>query len=50
MQNFVDFSAQSKNAKKVKKLLDMGISKYRIAKMMEVRRSTVSRFINRMGW
>lgn len=40
----------SKNAKKVKKLLDMGISKYRIAKMMEVRRSTVSRFINRMGW
>ena len=40
----------SKNAKKVKKLLDMGISKYRIAKIMEVRRSTVSRFINRMGW
>lgn len=40
----------SKNAKKVKQLLDMGISKYRIAKMMEVRRSTVSRFINRMGW
>lgn len=50
------FSAQSKklklsnNAKKIKQLLDMGIRKYKIAKMMEVRRSTVSRFINRMGW
>ncbi|MBP5485628.1 MAG: master DNA invertase Mpi family serine-type recombinase [Alphaproteobacteria bacterium] len=40
----------SKNAKKVKQLLNMGVSKYRIAKMMDVRRSTVSRFINRMGW
>lgn len=50
------FSAQSKklklsrNTKKVKKLLDMGLTKYRIAKIMSVKQTTVSRFINRMGW
>lgn len=50
------FSAQSKklklssNTKKVKKLLDMGLTKYRIAKIMQVKQSTVSRFIVRMGW
>lgn len=50
------FSAQSKklklsrNTKKVKELLDMGLTKYRIAKIMGVKQTTVSRFINRMGW
>ena len=50
------FSAQSKklklskNTKKVKKLLDMGLTRYRIAKIMQVKQTTVSRFINRMGW
>ena len=50
------FSAQSKklklsrNTKKVKKLLDMGVSKYKIAQIMQVRRSTVARFVQRMGW
>lgn len=50
------FSAQSKklklsrNTKKVKKLLDMGLTRYRIAKIMSVKQTTVSRFINRMGW
>ena len=50
------FSAQSKklklssNTKKVKKLLDMGLTKYRIAKIMQVKQSTVSRFIVCMGW
>lgn len=50
------FSAQSqklklsKNAEKVKKLLDMGYTRYRIAKIMGVKHATVSRFINRMGW
>ena len=50
------FSAQSrklklsKNTKKVKELLDMGLTRYRIAKIMQVKQTTVSRFINRMGW
>ena len=50
------FSAQSKklklsrNTKKVKELLDMGLTRYRIAKIMCVKHSTVSNFINRMGW
>ncbi|MBQ6027043.1 MAG: recombinase family protein [Alphaproteobacteria bacterium] len=50
------FSAQSKklklsrNTKKVKELLDMGLTIYRIAKIMQVKQTTVSRFINRMGW
>lgn len=50
------FSAQSKklklssNTKKVKELWDMGFTKYRIAKIMCVKHTTISRFINRMGW
>lgn len=50
------FSAQSKklklskNTKKIKKLLDMGLTRYRIAKIMQVKQTTVSRFIQRMGW
>ena len=50
------FSAQSKklklskNTKKIKHWLDMGLTKYRIAKMMSVSPSTVSHFIERMGW
>ena len=50
------FSAQSKklklskNTKKIKHWLDMGLTKYRIAKMMSVSPSTVSHFIDRMGW
>ena len=50
------FSAQSRklklsrNTKKVKELLDMGLTKYRIAKIMSVKQTTVSRFIQRMGW
>lgn len=50
------FSAQSKklklsrNSRKIKNCLDMGLTRYRIAKMMDVTPSTVSNFINRMGW
>ena len=50
------FAAQSKklklsrNTKKIKNWLDTGMTKYRIAKMMSVSPSTVSNFINRMGW
>lgn len=50
------FAAQSKklklsrNTKKVKELLDIGLTKYRIAKMMDVSPATVTHFINRMGW
>lgn len=40
----------SKNAKKVKKLLDIGVSRYRISKIMDVKPITVNRFIQRMGW
>ncbi|MCQ2581852.1 MAG: recombinase family protein [Alphaproteobacteria bacterium] len=40
----------SRNTKKVKKLLDMGLTRYRIAKIMDVKPSTVSNFIQRMGW
>ena len=50
------FSAQSKklklsrNTKKVKELLDMGLTHYRIGKIMGVKPATVSHFVNRMGW
>lgn len=50
------FSAQSKklklsrNTKKIKKWLNSGLTRYRIAKMMSVTPATVSNFINRMGW
>ena len=40
----------SRNTKKVRIWLDAGLSKYRIAKMMDVSPATVSNFINRMGW
>lgn len=50
------FSAQSKklklskNTKKVKTLLDKGISKSQIAKIMNVQKITLRRFIQRMDW
>ena len=40
----------SKNTKKIKQMIDMGITRYKIAKMMNVRQTTVDRFIQRMGW
>ena len=40
----------SRNAKKVKQMLDLGLTRYRIAKIMNVRQTTVDRFIHRMGW
>lgn len=40
----------SRNAKKVKQMLDLGLTRYRIAKIMNVRQTTVDRFIRRMGW
>ena len=50
------FSAQSKklklshNAKHVKTLLDNGVSKSQIARLMDVERTTLRRFISRQGW
>lgn len=50
------FSAQSKklklskNTKRIKDLLDKGVSKYKISRIMDVQPITVSRFIQRMGW
>lgn len=50
------FSAQSKklklskNSKKVRNLLDKGISKAKICKIMDVQPITLRRFIHRMGW
>lgn len=50
------FSAQSvklklsKNTKKIQQLLNAGVSKNKIAKLMEVQPMTVTRFIQRMGW
>lgn len=50
------FAAQSKklklsrNTKKVKNLLDMGLTKYRVAKIMAVSPATITHFIQRMGW
>ncbi len=40
----------SKNAKKVKELLDKGVSKSAIARMMKVQRNTLLRFITKNGW
>ena len=40
----------SKNSKRVKDLLDKGVSKAQIAKAMEVGRTTLRRFISRQGW
>ena len=50
------FSAQSKklklskNTNRIKDLLDKGVSKYKISRIMNVQPITVSRFIHRMGW
>jgi len=50
------FASQSKklklsqNTKKIKRWLENGFTRYRIAKMMSVTPATVSNFINRMGW
>lgn len=50
------FSAQSKklklskNTQKVKHFLDMGLTHYRIGKILGVKPATVSNFVNRMGW
>lgn len=50
------FSAQSKklklskNTKKVRELLDLGVTQYKIAKILGVHQITVKRFIERMGW
>ena len=50
------FSAQSKklklskNTKRIKDLLDKGVSKYKISRIMDVQPITVNRFIHRMGW
>ena len=40
----------SKNTKKVKQFLEMGLTHYRIGKIMGVKPATVSHFVNRMGW
>ncbi|MBR2922776.1 MAG: recombinase family protein [Alphaproteobacteria bacterium] len=40
----------AKNKKRIRKLLDAGISKYKIAKLMEVQPMTITRFVSRMGW
>ncbi len=40
----------SKNKKRIRKLLDAGISKYKIAKLMDVQPMTITRFVTRMGW
>ncbi len=40
----------SKNAKRVKELLDKGVSKNQIARIMGVQKMTLHRFIQRMGW
>ena len=50
------FSAQSRNLKlsenkrKIRRLLNMGLTQYRISKIMSVSQSTIQRFVNRMGW
>lgn len=40
----------SKNAKKIKELLDKNIPKAQIARLMGVQKMTLRRFIARMGW
>ena len=40
----------SKNAKKIKELLDKNIPKAQIARLMGVQMMTLRRFITRMGW
>ncbi len=40
----------SKNADKIKQMLNIGMSRYHIAKIMHVQPITVNRFISRMSW
>ena len=40
----------SKNKRSVKKLLDKGFSRYKIAQLMDVHTATVYHFVERMGW
>ncbi len=40
----------SKNAKRIRELLDKGISKNQIARLMGVQKMTLRRFLKRMGW
>ena len=40
----------SKNAKRIRDLLDKGVSKNQIARIMCVQKMTLRRFIQRMGW
>lgn len=40
----------SKNTKKVRELLNLGLTQYRIAKILDVHQITVKRFVERMGW
>lgn len=40
----------ARNTKLVKDLLDMGVSKYQISKIMGVYPATVSQFVKRQGW
>ena len=40
----------SKNAKRIRELLDKGISKNQIARMMGCQKMTLRRFLKRMGW
>lgn len=40
----------SKNAKRIRELLDKGISKNQIARIMGVQKMTLRRFLRRMGW
>lgn len=50
------FSAESKKlklsryAKKVRELLDLGLTQYKIAKILGVHQITIKRFVERMGW
>ncbi len=40
----------SKNAKRIRELLDKGVSKNQIARIMNVQKMTLRRFLKRMGW
>ena len=40
----------SKNTKRIRTLLDEGVSKYQISRLLNVQPITVHRFISRMGW
>ena len=40
----------SKNKKRIRKLLDAGVSKYKISQILSVQPMTVYRFVARMGW